>query len=162
MKEPPAVRIYVAVGKSTHRVKEKSSVSLGQKIRLLCTAEPSVSDMRLHYQWFQNKLAIPHAVHQTLEIESVQDFHDGIYYCIVSDQPVDPRNTRNSCVTSSHAEVIIASPGVKLSWNFSCFVIEFVLCLDWREDECWFQHQVHHRQRQIQGKRNVFCLLCIN
>lgn len=120
LREPPAVQLHRVTGSSVCRVKESTSVSLGQTVRLICIAQASVPDMTLHYQWFQNKLSIPHAVNSTVDIESVQDFHDGHYHCIVSDRPVDPDSLPNSSVSSSLAEITIASPGTVHAFNFHC------------------------------------------
>jgi mucosa-associated lymphoid tissue lymphoma translocation protein 1 len=130
LKEPPAVEIYI-VSATLRRVKEKSPVSLGQSIQLACTAQPVEPDTKLYYRWFQNKLPIPNAVDSSFVIESVQDFHDGLYHCVVSDHPVDPARMTSSSICSSDAEIIIASH-------------------NWLDDECWFQHQINQRRKQIQ------------
>jgi hypothetical protein len=130
LKEPPAVEIYI-VSATLRRVKEKSPVSLGQSIQLVCTAQSVEPDMKLYYRWFQNKLPIPNAVDSSFVIESVQDFHDGLYHCVVSDHPVDPARMTSSSICSSDAEIIIASH-------------------NWRDDECWLQHQTNQRRKQNQ------------
>ena len=116
LKEPPAVEIFI-ISATLRRVKEKSPVSLGQTIQLVCTAQSIEPDVKLYYQWFQNKLSIPHAVDSSFVIESVQDFHDGLYHCIVSDHPLDPASVTSSSISSSRAEIIIASHSEQFIFN---------------------------------------------
>lgn len=89
----------------------RESVSLGHNVELSVNVEPNrtVKKEQLKYQWHQNNKAIPNANDSKLHIERVQDFHEGIYHCQISEEGMS--NDDESVEQSPMLELHMASPG---------------------------------------------------
>lgn len=88
-------------------------MSLGHNVELSVKIEPTANverdGLKLMYQWHQNGIPIPNANDRKLRIEHVQDFHEGIYHCQISEEGMS--NDDESVERSPMLELHMASPG---------------------------------------------------